>query len=194
ISFVIEPGEFVAIMGPSGAGKTTLIKIMLGLLEPTRGEVLIDGVPLSTIGPRAYREHVGAVMQEDQLLSGSVADNICFFDPSFDQDRMIQCTQLAGIHEEIMAMPMSYNSLVGDMGSSLSGGQKQRVMLARALYRRPRILFLDEGTAHLDVANERHIHQSLKRLDMTRISVAHRPDISAGADRILWIGKPGTPE
>jgi ATP-binding cassette, subfamily B, bacterial CvaB/MchF/RaxB len=189
ISFVIEPGEFVAIMGPSGAGKTTLIKIMLGLLEPTRGDVLIDGVPLSTIGPRAYREHVGAVMQEDQLLSGSVADNICFFDPSFDQDWMIQCTQLAGIHEEIMAMPMSYNSLIGDMGSSLSGGQKQRVLLARALYRRPRILFLDEGTAHLDVENEININSALKRLQMTRISVAHRPEISSGASRMLRIAR-----
>jgi ATP-binding cassette subfamily B protein RaxB len=187
ISFIIEPGEFVTIMGPSGGGKTTLIKIMLGLLEPTRGEVLIDGIPLSTMGPRAYREHVGAVMQEDQLLSGSIADNICFFDSSFDQERMIQCAHLAGIHEEIMAMPMTYNSLIGDMGSSLSGGQKQRVMLARALYRQPRILFLDEGTAHLDVENEKHINDSLKRLQMTRISVAHRPEISSGADRILQI-------
>jgi ATP-binding cassette subfamily B protein RaxB len=190
INFIIEPGEFVSIMGPSGAGKTTLVKIMLGLLEPTRGEVLIDGVPLSAIGPRAYREHVGAVMQEDQLLSGSVADNICFFDPSFDQDRMIQCTQLAGIHEEIMAMPMSYNSLIGDMGSSLSGGQKQRVLLARALYRLPRILFLDEGTAHLDVENEIKINDALKRLQMTRISVAHRPEISSGANRMLRIARP----
>ena len=189
ISFMIEPGEFVTIMGPSGGGKTTLIKIMLGLLEPTRGEVLIDGIPLSTMGPRAYREHVGAVMQEDQLLSGSIADNICFFDPSFDQKRMIQCTHLAGIHEEIMSMPMTYNSLIGDMGSSLSGGQKQRVMLARALYREPRILFLDEGTAHLDVDNEKHINDSLKSLQMTRISVAHRPEMSSGADRVLRIAR-----
>ena len=189
ISFAVEPGEFITIMGPSGGGKTTLVKIMLGLLEPTKGEVLIDGIPLSTMGSRAYREHVAAVMQEDQLLSGSLADNICFFDPSFDQERMIQCAHLAGIHEEIMTMPMSYNSLIGDMGSSLSGGQKQRIMLARALYRQPRILFLDEGTAHLDVENERHINDSLKSLQMTRISVAHRPEFSSGAHRILRIAR-----
>jgi ATP-binding cassette subfamily B protein RaxB len=188
ISLTIEPGEFVTIMGPSGAGKTTLVKIMLGLLEPTGGEVLVDGISLSVMGPRAFREQVGAVMQEDQLLSGSIADNICFFDPSFDENRMIACARLAGIHEEIMAMPMTYNSLIGDMGSSLSGGQKQRVLLARALYRQPRILFLDEGTAHLDVENERHINESLTRLHMTRISVAHRPEMST-ANRILRIGK-----
>ncbi len=187
ISFVIEPGEFVTITGPSGGGKTTLVKIMLGLLEPTRGEVLIDGLPLNTIGPRAYREHVAAVMQDDQLLSGSIADNICFFDTSFDKDRMIQCAQLAGIHEEIMALPMTYNSLIGDMGSSLSGGQKQRVLLARALYRLPRILFLDEGTAHLDVDNERHITDALKRLQMTRISVSHRLETGSSASRTLRI-------
>jgi ATP-binding cassette, subfamily B, bacterial CvaB/MchF/RaxB len=189
ISFIVQPEEFVTIMGPSGGGKTTLIKIMLGLLEPTEGQVLIDGTPLSTVGPRAYREQVAAVMQEDQLLSGSIADNICFFDPSFDQARMIQCAQSAGIHDEIMLMPMTYNSLIGDMGSSLSGGQKQRVMLARALYRQPRILFLDEGTAHLDVDNEKRINESLKSLQMTRISVAHRPQASDGADQILRISK-----
>jgi ATP-binding cassette subfamily B protein RaxB len=194
ISFTVQPGSFVTIMGPSGGGKTTLVKIMLGLLQPTSGEVLIDGVPLATVGARAYREQIAAVMQDDQLLSGPIADNICFFDPGFDEQWMIQCAQLAAVHDEIMRMPMTYNSLVGDMGSSLSGGQKQRVLLARALYRRPRILFLDEGTAHLDVTNERHIHRSLQQLDMTRISVAHRPDIAAGADRILWIGKPGTVE
>jgi ATP-binding cassette, subfamily B, bacterial CvaB/MchF/RaxB len=189
INITIEPGEFITIMGPSGGGKTTLMKIMLGLLEPTVGELLIDGIPLSVIGPRSYREQVGAVMQEDQLLSGSIADNICFFDPEFDQQRMIACAQLASIHEEIMAMTMTYNSLVGDMGSSLSAGQKQRVLLARALYREPRILVLDEGTAHLDVDNERRINESLNQLRMTRVSVAHRPDISAGADRVIRIAK-----
>jgi ATP-binding cassette subfamily B protein RaxB len=130
INLVIEPGEFVTIMGPSGGDKTTLVKVMLGLLEPTSGEVLIDGVPLPTIGARAFREQVAAVMQEDHLLSGSIADNICFFGPEYDKDRMIACARLAGIDAEIMAMPMTYNSLVGDMGSSLSEGQKQRVLLA----------------------------------------------------------------
>jgi ATP-binding cassette subfamily B protein RaxB len=187
ISLTIEPGEFVTIMGPSGGGKTTLVKVMLGLLGPTSGEVLVDGVPLSTVGVRAFREQVAAVMQDDQLLSGSIADNICFFDPEYNQDKLFQCARLAAIHDEIMAMPMTYNSLVGDMGSSLSAGQKQRVLLARALYREPRILFLDEGTAHLDVENERLINASLRQLRMTRISIAHRPDMASGADRIVRV-------
>jgi ATP-binding cassette, subfamily B, bacterial CvaB/MchF/RaxB len=187
VNLIVEPGQSVTIVGPSGGGKTTLVKIMLGLLEPTSGEVLIDGIPLLTIGYKAYREQIGAVMQDDQLLSGSIADNICFFDPDFDSERMIRCAKLAVIHEEIMAMPMTYNSLIGDMGSSLSGGEKQRVLLARALYRQPKILFLDEGTAHLDIDNERHINESLKHLRMTRISVAHRPP--DGADRIVRVAK-----
>jgi ATP-binding cassette subfamily B protein RaxB len=189
INLTIEPGEFVTIMGPSGGGKTTLVKIILGLLEPTSGEVLIDGERLSMMGVRRYREQVAAVMQDDQLLSGSVADNICFFDQEFAQEKVVNSAQLAGIHDEIMAMPMTYNSLVGDMGSSLSGGQKQRVLLARALYRDPRILFLDEGTAHLDVANERLVNESLRQLQITRVSIAHRPDIVSGADRVVRIAR-----
>ena len=192
VNLTVSPGQFVTIMGPSGGGKTTLMKIMLGLLEPTSGEVLIDGVPLPVVGARAYREHVGAVMQEDQLLSGSVADNICFFDPAFDQAWMTECAQNAAIHDEIMAMPMAYNSLVGDMGSSLSGGQKQRVLLARALYRRPKILFLDEGTAHLDVDRERKINEALRRLHITRISIAHRPEMAEGTD-LVRIGPTASP-
>jgi ATP-binding cassette subfamily B protein RaxB len=189
INLRVEAGSCVTVMGASGGGKTTLIKIMLGLLEPTSGEVLIDGIPLSTIGVRVYREQVAAVMQDDQLLSGSIADNICFFDPEFDQDRMILCAQMASIHDEIMAMPMAYNSLIGDMGNSLSGGQKQRVLLARALYKGPKILFLDEGTAHLDVEKEKQINHRLRQLNITRISVAHRPEIMSGADTIVRIGR-----
>jgi ATP-binding cassette, subfamily B, bacterial CvaB/MchF/RaxB len=189
INLKVEPGEFVTVTGPSGGGKTTLIKLMLGLLEPTSGEVLVDGLPLSTMGVRAFREQVAVVMQEDQLLSGSIADNISFFDQQFNEERLLHCAKLAGIHEEIMAMPMTYNSLIGDMGSSLSGGQKQRLMLARALYRQPRILFLDEGTAHLDVQTERVISENLRRLDITRISVAHRPDIASGADKIIQVAR-----
>ena len=175
-------------MGPSGGGKTTLLKIMLGLLEPTSGEVLVDGTALRTIGVRSYREQVAAVMKDDQLLSGSIADNIGFFDPNVDQDKMVSCAQMPGVHEEIMAMPMGYSSLIGDMGSSLSGGHKQRVLRARALCKDPKILFLDEGTAHLDVAKEREINQRLQHLSITRISVAHRPEMMGGADTIFRAG------
>ncbi|SCB54806.1 ATP-binding cassette, subfamily B, RaxB [Bradyrhizobium shewense] len=193
VNLCVAPGQFVTIMGPSGCGKSTLLKIMLGLLEPTSGEVLIDGLPLGQIGPRAYREQIGAVMQEDQLLSGSIADNICFFDTTFDLQGMIDCARIAGIHDDIMAMPMSYNSLIGDMGSSLSSGQKQRVLLARALYRRPKILFLDEGTAHLDTEKEKEVNANLRHLNMTRVSVAHRPEITHGADLIIHLGSAAEP-
>jgi ATP-binding cassette subfamily B protein RaxB len=188
INLTIEPGSFVTITGPSGGGKTTLMKIMLGLLEPTSGEVLIDGVPLAAIGVRAYRDQIGAVMQDDQLLSGTVTDNICFFAPQLDMDRIVASAQMARVHEEIMSMPMGYNSLIGDMGSSLSGGQKQRVLLARALYKQPKILFMDEGTAHLDVGRENEVNQQLRTLQITRISVAHRPDMMTGTDKVLRIG------
>lgn len=185
LNLTVEAGESVTIIGPSGSGKTTLVKIMLGLIEPSSGEVLIDGVPLSGIGVRAYREQIAAVMQEDELLSGSIADNICFFDSDFDQQRMFQSAQIAGIHDNLMAMPMTYNSLVGDMGSSLSSGQKQRVLLARALYRQPKILFVDEGTAHVDVEMESQIYESLGSLGLTLICIAHRPGVLAYADKVF---------
>ena len=185
VSFRVAAGEHVAISGPSGCGKTTLLKILVGLIQPTAGEVLIDGMPLSTLGPRAFRSQIGVVMQDDQLLSGSIADNICCFDEASDLRHMAECAELAGIHDEIMRMPMAYNSLIGDMGSALSGGQKQRLLLSRALYRRPRLLFVDEGTSHLDVRMEQRVNAAVQSLGLTRVSIAHRPQTLASADRIL---------
>ena len=112
---------------------------------------------------------IGVVLQDDQLLAGSIADNICFFAPQPDRALIEQCARLAAIHDEIVAMPMGYESLVGDMGSSISGGQKQRILLARALYRRPRILLLDEATSHLDIALERAVNTRSAQLSITRI-------------------------
>jgi ATP-binding cassette subfamily B protein RaxB len=185
VNLSIRAGEYVAITGPSGGGKTTLLKVILGLLGPSSGEILVDGVPLRILGHETFRRSIGVVMQDDQLLSGSIADNICFFDESFELEHMMHCAELAGIHEEICRMPMAYNSLIGDMGTSLSGGQKQRVLLARALYRGPRLLFMDEGTSHLDIATERQVTTAVEALGLTRVIIAHRPETIASASRQL---------
>lgn len=181
LNFTIEPGETVAITGPSGCGKTTFLKCLMGLLQPTEGEILIDDRPLHLVTD--YRRQIAGVMQDDQLLAGSIADNIACFDPQLDFERIAISAQIACIHEEIMKMPMQYNTLVGDMGSSLSGGQKQRILLARALYRAPRILFMDEATSHLDIVNESLVNKHIKSLAITRVIVAHRPETVESAGR-----------
>ncbi|MFA0922720.1 peptidase domain-containing ABC transporter [Xanthomonas fragariae] len=183
--FTIAPGESVAIIGGSGCGKTTLVKLLLGLLTPSAGTIRIGGHDLHKLGPRTVRGMVGAVMQDDQLFAGSIADNIRFFQPDADQDRIEAAARLAAVHEEIVAMPMGYHSLIGDMGSALSGGQKQRLILARALYRQPTLLFLDEATSHLDVTRERLVNEAVQHLQLTKVIVAHRPETIASADRIL---------
>jgi ATP-binding cassette subfamily B protein RaxB len=185
LNFKISAGQCVAIAGASGCGKTTLVKLLLGLLEPTEGKVLIGGERLAVIGRANYRQIVGSVMQEDHLFAGSIAENISFFDPLADQARITEVAQRAAIHHEIAAMPMAYNTLVGDVGSGLSGGQRQRILLARALYRAPSILVLDEATSHLDVWNEQAIAASVKQMQMTRVLVAHRPETIASADRVI---------
>jgi ATP-binding cassette subfamily B protein RaxB len=183
----IRPGEFLAITGPSGGGKTTLLKLILGLNQPTSGRLILDGqIPTPGLW-RVWRDKVGVVAQDDRLLSGSIADNIAFFDPDMDMTRVEQSAQAAQVHQDVMRMPMQYLSLVGDMGSTLSGGQRQRVLLARALYRQPRVLILDEGTANLDVQTEEVIADLISQLPITRIAVAHRPALLQRADRVIVV-------
>lgn len=190
----IEAGESLAIIGPSGQGKTTLAKLLLGLLKPVSGSICINGVDHAKLGMTHYRDLIGSVMQSDMLFAGSIMDNISFFDASLDRHHVEKVARIAQIHDDIMAMPMGYNSMVGDMGSSLSGGQVQRVILARALYRKPRILILDEATSHLDVARESAINAAIKHMAMTRVIIAHRPETILSADRIIQISRNGIME
>jgi ATP-binding cassette subfamily B protein RaxB len=175
----------VAISGPSGCGKTTLLKLMLGIHAPQSGEIRVGGVPLRQLGLRSWRDMIGTVMQDDQLFAGSITDNISFFDAHADPAWVAQCAQLAAVHDEIGAMPMGYHTLIGDMGASISGGQKQRILLARALYKKPKILFLDEATSALDVDREHLVNQAIRQLDLTRVIVAHRPETIASAGRVI---------
>ena len=183
INLSIGVGEHVAITGPSGCGKSTLVKILLGLAEPDSGQVMVDGLPLSQFGHKSYHEQVAAVLQEDALFAGTLADNIALFDDDPDVEFMEECARMSAIHEDIMAMPLRYETLVGDMGAALSGGQKQRLLLARALYRKPKILVMDEGTAHLDIEHERAVNEAVGRLGITRVIVAHRRETIESADR-----------
>ena len=187
ISLKIRPGESVAIVGPSGCGKTTLLKILSSLITQTSGDVLIGGEPLSHVGIDAYRGILGVVMQDDQLLAGSIGDNITFFSGRPDRELMERCAHIASIHDDIQAMAMGYESLIGDMGSSVSGGQKQRIVLARALYRQPKILLLDEATSHLDVALEESVNRAIQQTRMTRVFVAHRPETIRSAQRVITL-------
>ena len=187
LDLAVAPGEHLAITGPSAAGKSTLVKLILGLSEPEAGEVLIDGERIDRFGLARYRKHVAAVMQDDKLFAGSLADNIALFDPQPDMERIEASAKIASIHDEIARMPMRYETLVGDMGAALSGGQKQRVLLARALYRQPKILVLDEGTAHLDTELEARVSNAIAELDITRIVVAHRPETIRRASRAVTL-------
>ncbi|WP_083573011.1 peptidase domain-containing ABC transporter [Rhodanobacter sp. OK091] len=185
VTFTVFPGESVAIIGQSGCGKTTLAKVILGLLQSTEGSIAIGGVDIAKINMPAYRRMVASVMQDDHLFAGSIADNVAFFDITANSHDIESACRLAGIHDDIIAMPMGYETLVGDMGSSLSGGQKQRVLLARALYAQPQILVLDEATSHLDREREASINKAISGLKMTRLIIAHRESTISSADRII---------
>ena len=180
-------GLRLVLMGAPGAGKTTLLKLLAGLLDLKGGEIRIDDIPIQKWGKRALRSRIGLVMQDDLLLTGSIAENIALFDPEYRYEDLLRAAKLACVDEDILALPMGFHSLVGDLGSTLSGGQKQRIMLARALYNSPKILILDEGTSHVDVAMEMKINAMLKGQTITRIVAAHRPDTLNAADRVFML-------
>jgi ATP-binding cassette subfamily B protein RaxB len=188
VNLTLTPNDSIAIVGPSGCGKSTLIKIMTGILTPEEGEVLVNGVALSRFGVENYRASVGTLMQEDYLFSGSIFDNIAMFDSGAEEAQVVEAAKLAMIHDDIVRMPMAYLSLVGDMGSSISGGQKQRILLARALYKKPAFLFLDEYTSMLDYDMEMRVQKSLATLPMGRLVITHRRGNLLPADRvyIMW--------
>ncbi len=188
VDFSVKPGETVAIVGPSGSGKTTLVKVLVGLLDRTEGTLVANGRDVRDWDRAAYRGRIGVVMQDDQLFVGTVEDNISFFDPQHDPERVRACARLAKIDAEIEAMPMQYNTMVGSLGMALSGGQKQRILLARALYRRPHILFLDEAFDQLDLAREREITEQLKTLGIGLVIVSHRPETVRAVDRRVTLG------
>ena len=181
----VKAGESVAIVGASGCGKTTLLKMMIGLTEPESGEIRYGDKPISQIGTSQYRDLIGVVMQDDQLLSGTIAENISFFDSNPDPVKIEHSSKVAAVHQDILKMPMGYQTLVGDMGSTLSGGQIQRIFLARAIYKEPKVLFLDEATSHLDVSNETLVNMAIRDLNMTTIVIAHRPETIRMADRVI---------
>jgi ATP-binding cassette, subfamily B, bacterial CvaB/MchF/RaxB len=184
LNFTVTKGEHLVFTGASGAGKSTLLKIMLGLLNPTKGEILFRGELIQKLGA-AYRCSIAGVMQDDQLLVGSIAENVSFFDQTPDNSRIRNCSSIASISRDVEKMPMQYQTLVGEMGSGLSGGQKQRLLLARALYKDPLVLFLDEGTSNLDIESETDILKKLNDLPITRISIAHRLNVIASGCRTL---------
>lgn len=185
INLHIKAGEKIAIIGPSGCGKSTFLKLLMGLLTPASGDIYLDDILISDFGLKNYRELTAAVMQNDTLLSGSILENIVFFEENIPMDEVYQVAKLACIHDTIMQLPMGYETLVGEMGASLSGGQKQRILLARALYKKPKLLFLDEATSHLDSNTEKQINLSLKSLTITQIIIAHRQETIQMADRII---------
>ncbi|EOD0180222.1 peptidase domain-containing ABC transporter [Escherichia coli] len=187
LSLSVAPGESVAITGASGVGKTTLMKVLCGLFEPDSGRVLINGIDIRQMGINNYHRMIACVMQDDRLFSGSIRENICGFAEEMDEEWMVECARASHIHDVIMNMPMGYETLIGELGEGLSGGQKQRIFIARALYRKPGILFMDEATSALDSESEHFVNVAIKNMNITRVIIAHRETTLKTVDRVISI-------
>jgi HlyB family type I secretion system ABC transporter len=189
ISVSIKPGQKIAIVGRTGSGKSTLGKLLLGLYQPTSGEILYDGIALPELNYRSVRNQIGVVLQETGLFSGSIRENIAFNDSTLEFEQVIKAAKLAAIHDDIQKMPMSYETVVSEGSAGLAGGQCQRMALARALAHQPALLLLDEATSHLDVVTERQVDTNLSQLSCTRIVIAHRLSTIRNADWILVLDR-----
>jgi ATP-binding cassette subfamily B protein len=187
INLTIKPGQKVAIVGRSGAGKSSLGKLLLALYLPTQGEIFYDNLPLHKLNYREVRAQFGVVMQDVGVFSGSIRENISMGIPGITLDEVIQAAVLADLHNDIIQMPMDYETQVSEGGSSLSGGQRQRLALARALVRCPSVLLLDEATSSLDVVTEQRVEANLRRLPCAQIIIAHRLSTIRNADMILAV-------
>ncbi|ADW76686.1 peptidase C39 bacteriocin processing (plasmid) [Rahnella aceris] len=187
LDITIAPGESVAIVGPSGSGKTTLMKVLCGLFYPDNGRVEVNGIDIQQLGINNYHKMIACVMQDDKLFSGSIRENICGFADEVDETWMQECARASYLHEVIKQMPMGYETLIGELGEGLSGGQKQRLFLARAIYKKPAVLFLDEATSALDKESEAMVNHAIKALDITRVIIAHRETTIASADRVIYL-------
>ena len=193
-SFDVEPGSLIAIVGPSGSGKSTLTAIVAALLMPESGSVRYDDRTLDEVPREWLRAHIAYVPQHSFLFGATIRANIALQNPDLPLEHIVDAAKLAEIHDEIAAMPMGYNTLLADSGSSLSGGQRQRIALARALVSRPRVLILDEATSALDAVTEQKIQRNLHALRATRIVAAHRLSTIRDADRILVLDQGHTVE
>jgi ATP-binding cassette subfamily B protein len=187
INLEIYPGQTVALVGRSGAGKSTFASILLRLHEPNEGRVYIDGYDLRQVSISSLRSQIGVVPQEVFLFSGTIRENIAFGDPDAPLEQVVGAGMLAGAHDFISELPLGYETKIGERGQSLSGGQKQRIAIARALFKKPRILIFDEATSALDTESERAIQQNLENIlkDRTTFVIAHRLSTVRNADLIV---------
>ncbi|MBT9260204.1 MAG: peptidase domain-containing ABC transporter [Clostridiales bacterium] len=188
INLCINPGQKVALVGPTGSGKSTFVKLLLGLYLPTKGRILYGNVDLSQLDRTQLRQMIGVVLQESHLFHDTIARNIAFY-RDIPRSQIEWAAKMALLHEEILKMPMGYDTLIGENGLTLSGGQRQRLAIARALAGRPSILLLDEATSNLDVATQGALEQNIRQLGITRIVVAHRLSTVIDADQIIVLNK-----
>lgn len=186
-SLSLEAGERLGLIGRNGAGKTTLMKLLLGMYQPSEGRIRYGALSTEERSLPLLREQIGVVSQDDQLILGTVEQNISVFDVDVDMEQVVRCATLAGVHEEILRLPLGYRTRVGGLGSPFSEGQKQKIFLARALYRNPRVLLMDEGTANIAPAAEEQILSNLQALGMTMLLIAHRSATVRRADRVLTL-------